>query len=213
MLLHTTTYLTHTSYTIHILYMDVPPNTPEDTPYIRMLHIVHLNYTSYFVCEDVPCNTLAQCILLYTSRHCTQYTCVLHVTLYGRVLYTTNLYYTSCLVSGHFHKMTYSVFHNFLYNTSAWYISLGQGALHSKLLFYIVVHYVSMPQTIRLHDAFYFVNMDATYNTFARYSLLCTSRFSMQYTYIIHPSLFLITSICQECQDHNRMEMRANSVL
>jgi len=226
-LLLITTYLTDTSYTV---CKDVPSNTPaRHTPY-----------------QDAAYSTPKLYILLCMQRCSIQYTCTIHVTLYGRMLYTTNLYYTSYLVcqdisikytlcmsqcstqhTNTIHSTWYvTTFYTIcLHNTfkfvwehvsdsiPAWFTSPGQGVWHNKLLFYILVHYVSTLQTIQMHDAFYFVCMDAPYNIFARYSLLCTSRFSIQYTYIIHPSLFFIISICQDCQYHNLMQMCANSVL
>lgn len=101
------------------------------------------------------------------------------------------------------------VYQNVSDSIPAWFISLGQSALHNKLLFYVQVHYVSTLQTIQLHDAFHFVYMDAPYNIPARYSPLCTLRFSIQYTYITHTSLFFIISTCQDSQYQNLVQMCA----
>lgn len=202
-----------------------------------MFHLIHLQDTCTPY-QDAAYRTPKLFIVLCMQRYSIQYTCTIYITLYGRMLYTTNPYYKSYLVCQDISiKYTFcmlqcstlqtNMIHSTWYVTSfyiihlrntfkfvcqhvsdsisTWFTSLGQGALHNKLLFSISVHYVSTLQTIQLHDAFYFVCMDAPYNIFARYNLLCTSRFSIQYTYIIHPPLFLIISICQDCQYHNLM--------
>ena len=228
--------------------------------YVNTLYISQMQDASYTVYKDVPSNTPARhiphqdaaysapklYILLCMQRCSIQYTCTIHVTLYGRMLYTTNLYYTSYLVrqdisitytlcmsqcsTQHTKKIHSTWYVTTLYtirlhNTFNLYVSMFQTVyLHDTSLQVKVLYtvsscsisqffYASTLQTIQLHDAFHFVCMDAPYNIFARYSLLCTSRFSIQYAQIIHPSLFFIIPICQDCQYHNLMQMCANSVL
>lgn len=159
-----------------------------------MFHTIHLHDTCYFIWQDALHNKSVLYILLCMSG-------------YFHKIHTlcVTMFHTA-----HQHDTFYLVCQHVSDSILAWFTSLGQGVWHNKLLFYILVHYVSTLQTIQMHDAFYFACTDAPCNIFARYSLLCTSRFSIQYTYIIHPSLCFIISICQDCQYHNLMQMCAN---